>query len=449
MLCALSAPLCVICAFLVLCLLIFLAVSWYESSKVEIPSGVANPNLPRRIHTFSTGAFILGKALDKLGVGNVTDTFNYLQKISVPKPKDDPEIFTKDLQFGGVLRVYHPRSHSAHGRKGVLFFHGSGFLLASIDFMWKLFLYEVVYERISLYILSPLETPCTLRCKRPRRSKLATIWAPPPSPLISAEDFASFLKQMIDNIRYRLAPKHKCPAALDDCVLATVHFLTMAEELGVDPSSVIICGDSAGSNLTAGVCQALVGRSNVPKPLAQVMIYPAVQMADFNLPSYQQNKMVPLLLREDALYYSLTYIGGDLSLSKEMMKGSHVPPEVRQKLSKWLSSEEFKVKGYKPHIMAPFNKDVYEKVRKVLDGPCSPLFSDDALIRQLPQAYILTCEFDVLRDDGILYKKRLEDNGVPVTWYHVKNGYHGVISFFDQPDGVAEKLAMDNVITYN
>ncbi|XP_073512849.1 arylacetamide deacetylase-like 4 [Phyllobates terribilis] len=402
MLCALSAPLCVICAFLVLCLLIFLGVTWYESSKVEIPSGVANPNLLRRIHTFSTGAFILGKALDKLGVGNVPRLINYLQKISVPKPKDDPEIFKKDLQFGGVpVRVYQPRSTSARGRKGVMFFHGGGFMFGSID----------TYDSLCRYL-------------------------------------TKYSGAVVVSVGYRLAPKHRCPAALDDCMLATVHFLKTAQDYGVNPSSVIICGDSAGGNLTAGVCQALVGRSDIPKPLAQVMIYPSVQKADFNVPSYQQNKMVPLLLRENALYYSLTYIGSDLSLSKEMMKGSHVPPEIRQKLSKWLSSEEFKVKGYKPHIMAPFSKDVYEKVRKVLDRPCSPLLSDDAVIRQLPQAYILTCEFDVLRDDGILYKKRLEDNGVPVTWYHVKDGFHGIVSFFDQPDGVAGKLALDNVITY-
>ncbi|XP_066462801.1 arylacetamide deacetylase-like 4 isoform X2 [Eleutherodactylus coqui] len=253
---------------------------------------------------------------------------------------------------------------------------------------------------------------------------------------------------VVVSVGYRLAPEHRCPAAFDDCLKATVHFLKTAQEHGVDPSSVIICGDSAGGNLTAGVCQCLVGIADIPKPLAQVMIYPALQIADFNVPSYEQNKMVPLLLRERAVYCAIMYIGADLSLSKEMIKGSHVTPEVREKLNKWLSSEEFQVKGYKPHIMAPFNKGVYEKVKKSLELPCSPLFSDDAVIRQLPKAYILTCEFDVLRDDGILYKKRLEDNGVPVTWFHVKDGFHGIFTLFDQPEVVSGKLAMDNVITY-
>ncbi|KAG9472085.1 arylacetamide deacetylase-like 4 isoform X1 [Eleutherodactylus coqui] len=396
MLGVLAAPLGVIAVFLVFCLLIFLGVTWYESSKVEIPPGIANPKLLWRIHVVSTGMFILVEFFDKLGFKRL------LEKLPMPKRQEDPEIFKKDLQFDGVpVRVYQPRSPSVGGRKGVVFFHGGGF----------------VYGNIDLY-----------------------------------DSFCEYLTKnsgaVVVSVGYRLAPEHRCPAAFDDCLKATVHFLKKAEEHGVDPSSVIICGDSAGGNLTAGVCQGLVGIADIPKPLAQIMIYPVVQMADFNIPSYQQNKMVPLLLQERALYFVLRYIGADLSLSKEILKGSHVTPEVREKLSKWLSSEEFQVKGYKPHIMAPFNKGVYEKVKKSLELACSPLFSDDAVFRQLPKAYILTCEFDVLRDDGILYKKRLEDNGVPVTWFHVKDGFHGILSFFDQPEVVSGKLAMDNVVTY-
>ncbi|XP_040284955.1 arylacetamide deacetylase-like 4 [Bufo bufo] len=392
----------VITLFLVFCLLIFSVVTWYESSKAEIPPGIANPSLLRNFHILSTGAFILGGILDKLGVLNIVQLFRFLQNVSKPKLKDDPMVFKKDLQFHGVpVRIYQPRDPSVRGRKGVMFFHGGGFTYGSID-SYDLF--------------------CTYLTKNSGA--------------------------VVISVGYRLAPEHRCPAALEDCLLATVHFLKTAQEHGVDPSSVIICGDSAGGNLAAGVCQALVGRSDIPKPLAQVLIYPLVQRADFNLPSYQQNKMVPLLLRDFSLYNLMMYIGGDLSLSKDILKGSHVPPEIRQKISKWLSSEEFKVKGYKPYIMAPFNKDVYEKVKKAVDLTCSPLFSDDNVIRQLPKAYILTCEFDILRDDGLLYKKRLEDNGVTVTWHHVKDGFHGVVGFFHQPEVVCARLAVDNVINY-
>ncbi|KAG9472086.1 hypothetical protein GDO78_021313, partial [Eleutherodactylus coqui] len=343
-----------------------------------------------------------GKALEKSRILNSSGLMTFLSKILTPKLKDDPEIFKKDLQFDGVpVRVYQPRSPSVGGRKGVMFFHGGGFAYGSIDY----------YDSLCVHLAKNSEA-------------------------------------VVVSVGYRLAPEHRCPAAFDDCLKATVHFLKTAQEHGVDPSSVIICGDSAGGNLTAGVCQCLVGIADIPKPLAQVMIYPLLQMADFNTPSYQQNKMVPLVFQDDVINIVLIYIGADLSLSKEILKGSHVCPEIREKLSKWWSSEEFQVKDYKLHIMAPFNKGVYEKVKKSLELACSPLFSDDAVIRQLPKAYILTCEFDVLRDDGILYKKCLEDNGVPVTWFHVKDGFHGIANYFDQPEVVSAKLAVDNVITY-
>jgi acetyl esterase/lipase len=34
-------------------------------------------------------------------------------------------------------------------------------------------------------------------------------------------------------------------------------------------------------------------------------------------------------------------------------------------------------------------------------------------LTNLPSAYVVTCQYDVLRDDGILYARRLQDSGVP------------------------------------
>lgn len=38
---------------------------------------------------------------------------------------------------------------------------------------------------------------------------------------------------------------------------------------------------------------------------------------------------------------------------------------------------------------------------------------------------------DILRDDILLYKKCLEDQGVPVTWYHVEDGFQGSLILCD------------------
>ncbi|NXC10107.1 ADCL4 protein, partial [Orthonyx spaldingii] len=144
---------------------------------------------------------------------------------------------------------------------------------------------------------------------------------------------------LVVSVGYRLAPEHKYPAAYEDCLSATLHFLQHLQRYGVDPARVIVCGDSAGGNLAAAVSQTLAGSSHLPKLRAQILIYPGLQALDFNLPSYQQNRGVPLLFRESAAFYSLQYLHGDTSGLEEVLEGSHIPPDMRLKYRKWVSPD--------------------------------------------------------------------------------------------------------------
>ncbi|KAK7172323.1 hypothetical protein R3I93_004596 [Phoxinus phoxinus] len=49
------------------------------------------------------------------------------------------------------------------------------------------------------------------------------------------------------------------------------------------------------------------------------------------------------------------------------------------------------------------------------------------MLRFLPKAYVLTCEYDVLRDDGLMYVTRLRNAGVDVTHEHYPGGFHGAL----------------------
>ncbi|NXL89114.1 ADCL4 protein, partial [Alectura lathami] len=144
---------------------------------------------------------------------------------------------------------------------------------------------------------------------------------------------------VVVSVGYRLAPEHKYPAAYEDCLNATIHFLRNAEHYGVDPARVSVCGDSAGGNLAAAVSQTLAGRSDLPRLRAQILIYPGLQALDFNLPSYQQNRGVPLLFRERAAFFALHYLLGDASHKQEVLQGSYIPPDMRQKYRKWVSPD--------------------------------------------------------------------------------------------------------------
>lgn len=233
--------------------------------------------------------------------------------------------------------------------------------------------------------------------------------------------------------RYRLAPEHPFPAQFEDCLTAAIHFLRTAQDHGVDPSRVVICGDSSGGTLTAAVAQALVNRRDLPKLRAQILIYPFLQCVDLNLPSYQQNERVPILLKERTLILGLKYLNKDLSVIEQLFQGCHVSEDQRLKYQKWVSPDyipyEFKIRGYKPSPKHLPLKEMYEVAESMFDPVFSPLLAEDSVIAQLPETFLLTCEFDVLRDDGLLYKKRLEDHGIKVTWCHLQEGFHGTVFF--------------------
>ncbi|XP_061457512.1 arylacetamide deacetylase-like 3 isoform X2 [Rhineura floridana] len=237
-------------------------------------------------------------------------------------------------------------------------------------------------------------------------------------------------------VSYGLGPENPYPNQYAECLKAAVHFMKKAEDYQVEASRIIIGGDSCGANFATQICQLLGDRKDLPRVHAQMLIYPGLQGMDFYLPSYQQNSKVAFLWRKLVIFFSCIYLNKKVSLVNDVLEGCHVPEAIRLKYQKWVNAdlipEKFKVRGYKPQdpALRKFKPKVYEEMKQMLEVTFSPLFAEDAVICKLPHTCILTCEFDVLRDDGLLYKKRLEDNGVPVKWIHVENGIHGIVLFF-------------------
>ncbi len=74
-------------------------------------------------------------------------------------------------------------------------------------------------------------------------------------------------------IEYQLAPENAYPGPIDDCENAYLALL----ETGVDPSSIVLSGDSAGGNLALALVQRLRDRG-VPLPKQLVLISPWVDL---------------------------------------------------------------------------------------------------------------------------------------------------------------------------
>ena len=192
---------------------------------------------------------------------------------------------------------------------------------------------------------------------------------------------------IVVSVDYRLAPEHKFPIPMDDCYAATCWVAKQAASFGGDPSRLAVAGASAGGNLAAGI--SLRARDeHGPSLVHQSLIYPVTDM-DFNRPSYQEN-------------------GEGYGLSYDTM---------RYFWDCYLSQE---ADAHNPYAV--------------------PMDAGD--LSGLPSAFVLTAEYDPLRDEGEAYANRLRAAGVPTTQTRYDGMIHGFFNAgmpFDRTwDAIAE-----------
>ncbi|MBX3099590.1 MAG: alpha/beta hydrolase [Salinibacterium sp.] len=91
---------------------------------------------------------------------------------------------------------------------------------------------------------------------------------------------------VVVNVEYRLAPENPAPAPVEDCYAGLVWVVEHADELGIDPSKIVVMGGSAGGGLSAGV--ALLARDRKGPALAgQLLLCPMLDDTNTTPSSYQ------------------------------------------------------------------------------------------------------------------------------------------------------------------
>jgi acetyl esterase/lipase len=85
--------------------------------------------------------------------------------------------------------------------------------------------------------------------------------------------FARELGITVAAVRYRLAPEHPAPAAVEDAYAGLRWLHSQAERLKVDPARIAIGGASAGGGLAATLALVAHDRREV-RPAFQLLVYP-------------------------------------------------------------------------------------------------------------------------------------------------------------------------------
>ncbi|MBX3502546.1 MAG: alpha/beta hydrolase [Alphaproteobacteria bacterium] len=240
------------------------------------------------------------------------------------------------------LRIYRPFGLGAQRVPAILWLHGGGWSLGSLD---------------------AYDPPCRFLAAR-----------------------AGCVVVAVD---YRLAPEHRFPSALEDCLAAWRWLARSAELLGIDATRLVVAGDSTGGTLATVLANEV--RHDAVKPALQVLVYPATD------------------LRMDSRSYEL--FGEGFFLTRKGMEWAR---------ANYLGDDQ-----------------------ALIDDPrVSPLRAED-LAGSAP-ALIYTAGFDPLRDEAIAYANRLRAQGVKVVHRNFDSLIHGFVGMSAVVQAAAR--AMDDIV---
>ncbi len=163
-------------------------------------------------------------------------------------------------------------------------------------------------------------------------------------------------------LNFTPSPEAKYPVAIEEAYSATEYIAENGKTMNLDPSRLVVAGDSVGGNM-ATVVAIMAKERGGPEIQFQLLFYPVTD-ADFYTPSYRE-------------------FATDHFLTREAMKwfwDNYLPDKEKRKMP-----------------------------------TASPLRASIQQLRGLPDALIINGEFDVLRDEGEAYGHKLIEAGVKVT----------------------------------
>ncbi|CAN7314233.1 alpha/beta hydrolase [Phenylobacterium sp. LjRoot219] len=184
-------------------------------------------------------------------------------------------------------------------------------------------------------------------------------------------EIARQLDLPVISVEYRLAPENPWPAAPDDAEAAARWIAENGEAFGLSITSLVLCGDSAGANLTIVTALALRDRPAAVPVILQFAIYPRTDSSK-TYPSYE------------AFSDGYGLDAADMAFYGEAMRVDN---------NHWRAS---------------------------------PLLADQT---GMPPTLVLTASLDPLRDEGRAYAGKTIAAGVPTTYREAEGTIHGFAGF--------------------
>jgi acetyl esterase len=209
-----------------------------------------------------------------------------------------------------------------------------------------------------------------------------------------ANIMAKKLNAVVMDVDYRVAPENKFPAASLDAWEAYLWVLQHAKEYGGNPEKIFLVGTESGANLAALLAFKARKEGKIIPLNGMVLICPIVDNPMISFYASLDDNASGYWYTKDRLQFYF-----QLYLDKPQWFGAH--PEI------W------------------------------------PIYEKD--FTGLPPALIVTTEFDVLRDEGIAFGKKLEqagNNAIIKCYPHQLHNFYGLPANSDEWSRVYELMGV-------
>ncbi|MEU5844197.1 alpha/beta hydrolase [Rhodococcus sp. NPDC047139] len=192
---------------------------------------------------------------------------------SIVRPPGPDMRSVRAMEFAGPhgpvpVRVYRPRPAPEQNAPALVWFHGGGMIMGTLD----------SFDRL-------------------------------------AREVAESTAAVVINVGYRLAPEHRYPVAHNEAWAALRWAHDNAHDLGLDPDRIGVGGDSAGGGLAAATALR-VRNEGGPRIAQQVLVYPGLERR-CDRPSMRRFGDSPFLRAEDIDWMKSLYLGDDPSTDDE------------------------------------------------------------------------------------------------------------------------------------
>lgn len=185
------------------------------------------------------------------------------------------------------------------------------------------------------------------------------------------------IRVLVVSVDYRLVPEHPFPAGMEDGYQTLLWLSEHARQIGGDKDNILIGGSSAGATIAAAITHMARDRREV-EIRHQYLLYPPMS---------------------------------HLLETQSMIELANAPMQSR-KAAEWMW------KYYLNEKTEPLPKYAV------------PLLEED--FNDLPDATIIVCEYDPLKDEGKAYAAKLEKAGVRVNLVEIPGAVHA-FDFFSCP----------------